>query len=157
MKQLLKDIIIDQKSFLPSKKTIIRSFSEKYLNNEEIIIISGVRRCGKSVLLQQIRDRLPQKDYFFNFDDDRLGNFTIENFQQLYEVFIELYGEQNYFYFDEIQNIPGWERFVRRLHDSGCKVFVTGSNANMLSRELGTHLTGRYCQLNYTLSHFPNF
>lgn len=91
MKQLLKDIIIDQKSFLPSKKTIIRSFSEKYLNNEEIIIISGVRRCGKSVLLQQIRDRLPQKDYFFNFDDDRLGNFTIENFQQLYEVFIELY------------------------------------------------------------------
>ena len=71
MKQLLKDIIIDQKSFLPSKKTIIRSFSEKYLNNEEIIIISGVRRCGKSVLLQQIRDRLPQKDYFFNFDDDR--------------------------------------------------------------------------------------
>ena len=104
MKQLLKDIIIDQKSFLPSKKTIIRSFSEKYLNNEEIIIISGVRRCGKSVLLQQIRDRLPQKDYFFNFDDDRLGNFTIENFQQLYEVFIELYGEQNYFYFDEIQN-----------------------------------------------------
>ena len=94
--------------FLPSKKTIIRSFSEKYLNNEEIIIISGVRRCGKSVLLQQIRDRLPQKDYFFNFDDDRLGNFTIENFQQLYEVFIELYGEQNYFYFDEIQNIAGW-------------------------------------------------
>lgn len=86
MKQLLKDIIIDQKSFFSSKKNIIRSFPEKYLDNEEVIIISGVRRCGKSVLLQQIRDRLPQKDYFFNFDDDRLGNFTVENFQQLYEV-----------------------------------------------------------------------
>ena len=155
MKQLLKDIIIDQKSFLPSKKTIIRSFPEKYLNNEEIIIISGVRRCGKSVLLQQIRDRLPQKDYFFNFDDDRLGNFTVENFQQLYEVFIELYGEQNYFYFDEIQNIAGWEHFAKRLYNSGKKVFITGSNARMLSKELGTYLTGCYIAIElYPFSFF---
>lgn len=160
MKQLLKDIIIDQKSFLPSKKAIIRSFSEKYLNNEEIIIISGVRRCGKSVLLQQIRDRLPQKDYFFNFDDDRLGNFTIENFQQLYEVFIELYGEQNYFYFDEIQNIAGWEHFAKRLYNSGKKVFITGSNARMLSKELGTYLTGCYIAIElypFSFSEFLNF
>lgn len=147
-------------SFLPSKKTIIRSFSEKYLNNEEIIIISGVRRCGKSVLLQQIRDRLPQKDYFFNFDDDRLGNFTIENFQQLYEVFIELYGEQNYFYFDEIQNIAGWEHFAKRLYNSGKKVFITGSNARMLSKELGTYLTGCYIAIElypFSFSEFLNF
>lgn len=160
MKQLLKDIIIDQKSFLPSKKTIIRSFPEKYLNNEEIIIISGVRRCGKSVLLQQIRDRLPQKDYFFNFDDDRLGNFTVENFQQLYEVFIELYGEQNYFYFDEIQNIAGWEHFAKRLYNSGKKVFITGSNARMLSKELGTYLTGCYIAIElypFSLSEFLDF
>lgn len=145
---------------MPSKKTIIRSFSEKYLNNEEIIIISGVRRCGKSVLLQQIRDRLPQKDYFFNFDDDRLGNFTIENFQQLYEVFIELYGEQNYFYFDEIQNIAGWEHFAKRLYNSGKKVFITGSNARMLSKELGTYLTGCYIAIElypFSFSEFLNF
>ena len=160
MKQLLKDIIIDQKSFLPSKKTIIRSFPEKYLNNEEIIIISGVRRCGKSVLLQQIRDRLPQKDYFFNFDDDRLGNFTVENFQQLYEVFIELYGEQNYFYFDDIQNIAGWEHFAKRLYNSGKKVFITGSNARMLSKELGTYLTGCYIAIElypFSFSEFLDF
>ena len=160
MKQLLKDIIIDQKSFLPSKKTIIRSFPEKYLNNEEIIIISGVRRCGKSVLLQQILDRHPQKDYFFNFDDDRLGNFTVENFQQLYEVFIELYGEQNYFYFDEIQNIAGWEHFAKRLYNSGKKVFITGSNARMLSKELGTYLTGCYIAIElypFSFSEFLDF
>ena len=160
MKQLLKDIIIDQKSFLPSKKNIIRSFSQNYLNNEEIIIISGVRRCGKSVLLQQIRDRLPQKDYFFNFDDDRLGNFTVENFQQLYEVFIELYGEQNYFYFDEIQNIAGWEHFAKRLYNSGKKVFITGSNARMLSKELGTYLTGCYIAIElypFSFSEFLDF
>lgn len=144
MKQLLKDIIIDQKNFLVNRRTILRKFPEKYLKNDEIIIISGVRRCGKSVLLQQIRECLPQRDYFFNFDDDRLGNFTVEHFQQLYEVFIELYGEEDYFFFDEIQNVVGWEHFVKRLYNSGKKVFITGSNARMLSKELGTYLTGCY-------------
>ncbi|TWV15134.1 ATP-binding protein [Bacteroidaceae bacterium HV4-6-C5C] len=144
MKQLLKDIITDQKTFLAGRDTIPRYFSESYLNNEEIIIVSGVRRCGKSVLLQQIRRKMPQQDYFFNFDDDRLTQFRVEHFQELYEVFVELYGEQNTFYFDEIQNIPGWEHFVKRLYNSGKKVFITGSNARMLSKELGTYLTGCY-------------
>ena len=64
----------------------------------------------------------------------------------MYESFIELYGDKNIFYFDEIQNIPEWERFVRRLHNEKKKVFVTGSNASMLSKELGTRLTGRYIE-----------
>jgi len=59
-------------------------------------------------------------------------------------VFIELYGLQKTFYFDEVQNIPGWEKFVRRLYNAGNKIFITGSNANLFSEELGTHLTGRY-------------
>lgn len=62
----------------------------------------------------------------------------------LYEVFIELFGKQNTFYFYEIQNVEGWETFVRRLHEGGSKVYVTGSNATLLSRELGTRLTGRF-------------
>lgn len=157
MQQLLKDIIIDQKNFLASQKTIARDFPERYLSNDFVIIISGVRRCGKSVLLQQIRDKLPQKDYFFNFDDDRLGNFTVEHFQQLYEVFIELYGEQNYFYFDEIQNIAGWEHFVKRLYNAGKKVFITGSNARMLSKELGTYLTGCYISIELYPFSFSEF
>lgn len=147
MKPLLKDIIIDQKSLFIRKKTIERKFPEQYLHSEQVIIISGVRRCGKSVLLQQIREKMPQKDYFFNFDDDRLGGFNIEHFQQLYEVFIELYGEQDYFYFDEIQNMPAWESFVKRLYNLGKKVFITGSNARMLSKELGTLLTGCYINI----------
>lgn len=157
MQQLLRDIIIDQKTFLASQKTIARDFPERYLSNDFVIIISGVRRCGKSVLLQQIRDKLPQKDYFFNFDDDRLGNFTVEHFQQLYEVFIELYGEQNYFYFDEIQNIAGWEHFVKRLYNAGKKVFITGSNARMLSKELGTYLTGCYISIELYPFSFSEF
>lgn len=160
MKQLLKDIITDQKNFLSNKKTITRHFPERYLGNEEIIIISGVRRCGKSVLLHQIRSRLPENDYFFNFDDDRLGNFSVEHFQQLYEVFIELYGEQDYFFFDEIQNITGWEHFAKRLYNSGKKVFITGSNARMLSKELGTYLTGCYIAIElypFSFSEFLTF
>lgn len=157
MKQLLKDIIIDQRAFFVNRKTIARNFPERYLNNDEVIIISGVRRCGKSVLLQQIREKLPQKDYFFNFDDDRLGGFMVEHFQQLYEVFIELYGEQRYFYFDEIQNISGWEHFVKRLYNSGKKVFITGSNARMLSKELGTYLTGCYISVELYPFSFSEF
>ena len=143
-KEILKDIIEDQKEFLSGRKIIERTFPESYLDSEEIIIITGVRRCGKSVLLQQIRKRMPQSDYFFNFDDDRLTSFNIDNFTDLCEVFAELYGNENYYYFDEIQNIPGWEHFVKRLYNQGKKIFITGSNARMLSRELGTLLTGCY-------------
>jgi uncharacterized protein len=144
MKAVLKQVIYDQQK-LDGKKTIDRHIPRHLIDCPEVLIISGVRRCGKSVLLQQIREHLTEKDYFLNFDDDRLAKFTVDHFQQLYEVFIELFGEQKTFYFDEIQNIKGWELFIRRLYDSGCKVFITGSNANMLSRELGTHLTGRFC------------
>lgn len=143
----MKDILIDQRSFLSNRKTIERSFPESYLKNEEVVIISGVRRCGKSVLLQQIRKRMPEGDYFFNFDDDRLSSFSENNFQELYEVFVEMYGEQHCFYFDEIQNISGWEHFVKRLYNMGNKVFLTGSNARMLSKELGTLLTGCYVKV----------
>lgn len=80
-----------------------------------------------------------------------------ENFQQLYEVFIELYGEQEYFYFDEIQNIVGWETFVKRLYNQGKKVFITGSNARMLSKELGTLLTGCYSSIELYPFDFSEF
>ena len=145
MKELLKHIIFDQRE-KDISQMIERDIDISLVNSPEVLVISGIRRCGKSVLLQQIRSQQTEQDYYMNFDDERLINFKVDDFQTLYEAFIELFGEQKTFYFDEIQNIPGWERFVRRLHDSGCKVFVTGSNANMLSRELGTHLTGRYWQ-----------
>lgn len=144
MKELIKAVIYDQQSLGWDERFIKRSIPTGLLDNEEIGVISGVRRCGKSTLLHQIRATRDEHDYYLNFDDERLINFTVENFQLLYETFIELFGLQKTFYFDEIQNINGWERFVRRLHDHGNKVFITGSNATILSRELGTHLTGRY-------------
>ena len=144
-KDLLKTVIADQEYYLEQAKgSIKREFSANYSNSAEIVIITGIRRCGKSTLLQQIRATQTENDYYINFDDERLVSFKVEDFQMLLEVFYELFGEQKTFYFDEIQNVGQWEHFVRRLHDTGNKVYITGSNARMLSRELGTHLTGRY-------------
>ena len=149
MKDLLKQIILEQQEILhaQNKRYVQRYIADEWLQTSEILIISGIRRCGKSVLMQQIRDRLVEKDFFFNFDDERLANFKLDDFQKLQECFVELFGEQHTYYFDEMQNIEGWERFVRRLYNAGNKIVITGSNARMLSRELGTHLTGRYLQV----------
>lgn len=146
MKELLKQILFEQQDFCRNivKDTIPRAIEDEWMTTSEILIITGIRRCGKSVLLQQLRNRLNEQDFFFNFDDERLANFTVSDFQALQECFFELFGQQHTYYFDEIQNIAGWETFVRRLYNEGNKVIITGSNARMLSRELGTHLTGRY-------------
>ena len=144
MKNLLKTVIADQLKLVWHDSLIVRDFPDSLVKGEDIVVISGIRRCGKSTLLNQIRSIFREKDYYLNFDDERLINFRVGDFQLLHETFIELFGQQTTFWFDEIQNVPGWERFVRRLHEHGNKVFITGSNATMLSKELGTHLTGRF-------------
>ncbi len=154
----IKDVVLDQNQLRENEELIDREAFvelEEHLKNSFVIVISGVRRCGKSTLLNQLREKHP--GYYLNFDDDRLINFKVEDFQTLYEIFIELYGEKNIFYFDEIQNIKSWERFVRRLHDERKKVFVSGSNASMLSKELGTHLTGRHLNLQLFPFSFKEF
>ena len=146
-KEEILKIVLNQRKEASKKQYIKRAFLLKDAMDKKdpfVRVFSGVRRCGKSTLLQMIRRKSDEQDYFLNFDDERLIDFQVPDFQKLYEVFLEQFGEQKTFYFDEIQNIHAWERFVRRIHDSNNKVYVTGSNANLLSRELGTHLTGRY-------------
>mgnify|MGYP001546734214 FL=1 len=145
-KSLLQAVISDQKA-LKLETSAIERRHVSLMEDDSVVVISGIRRCGKSTLLQSIRNKSKEQDYYLNFDDDRLIHFKVEDFQLLLELFGERYGKQKTFYFDEIQNIKGWERFVRRLHDYGNKVYITGSNASMLSKELGTHLTGRYQQV----------
>jgi predicted AAA+ superfamily ATPase len=111
-----------------------------------VVIISGVRRCGKSTLMRQILKKHYGDDgvYDVDFEDERFVNFTVDDFNTLYETLIELYGLKNLFFFDEIQNIENWELFIRRIHREKNKVFITGSNASLLSSELSTRLTGRH-------------
>ena len=143
----LKEIIIQQGSIRVVDDLIVRAKFKSIAKMPAVVILSGIRRCGKSTLMQQIRAVNSEKDYYLNFDDERLLHFTVDDFQQLHETFIELFGSQKTFYFDEIQNIKHWEFFIRRLHNEGNKVYITGSNANLLSKELGTHLTGRHIQV----------
>jgi hypothetical protein len=148
--QLLKKIILEQRDIpLPSElfERGILSELRPLQKSNDIVVITGLRRCGKSTVLHHLRQSKRKADYALNFDDERLEPFQLSDFQTLCEVFIELFGVQNEYYFDEIQNIPGWERFVRRLHTQGHKVYVTGSNATLFSQELGTRLTGRYTQV----------
>lgn len=149
--QELKQVILDQaKNRLEEliKREIFEEVSALH-HNTFIVVITGIRRCGKSSVLQMIRNQAGegQRDFFISFDDDRLATFGLDDFQKLLECFIELYGPQNSVYLDEIQLIPGWERFVRRLHDAQYKIYITGSNATLFSKELGTRLTGRYIEI----------
>ncbi len=107
------------------------------------IIISGIRRSGKSTFMRQLM-RKGKGFYYFNLEDSRLVDFKLADFEKLEKIFHEEWGEQEYYFFDEIQNILEWERFVRRLVDIKKHVILTGSNASLLSRELGTKLTGRH-------------
>jgi len=152
-KDLLRAIIIDQReNFLSQDTGVTREILpklKKIISSRQITLITGLRRVGKSTLLAQIAKTYFKKNnfYYLSFEDERLAHFSIDDFDNLYQVFLEEYGEQSYFFLDEIQNIPQWERFVRRMHDRGYNFIVTGSNASLLSRELGTRLTGRYIQI----------
>ena len=106
------------------------------------LVVSGIRRCGKSVLLHQfIRNEIDEV-FYSNFADIRLYGFSVNDFVLLDEIVKE--SAKRILFFDEIQLINGWELYVRQKLDQSLRVLITGSNARMLSIELGTNLTGRH-------------
>jgi hypothetical protein len=107
------------------------------------VIISGIRRCGKSTILRQFISKAG-RFYYLNFEDTRLSDFSAGDFENLNKIFIEEYGPGGTYLFDEIQNVAKWELFIRSGLDRGALFVITGSNASLLSRELGTRLTGRH-------------
>lgn len=132
-----------QQNLLEKENGFVERDYLKTLNptSSHIEVIAGIRRCGKSTMMRQIANRFYNKVAYFNFEDSRVFGFEVSDFSKLDEV---IGHEVEAYFFDEIQNVSGWEVFVRQLHERGAKVFVTGSNASLLSRELGTRLTGRY-------------
>jgi len=105
-------------------------------------ILSGIRRCGKSTLMQQIHSEMKEPAFYLNFEDPRLAGFDLGDLNRLQKLATDK-GVETYF-FDEIQAVDQWESFVRFRLDEGSRIFLTGSNASMLSRDLGTKLTGRH-------------
>lgn len=146
-KEVLKQIVLEQKEiFERDIKIVERSLPENVIKTNKIIIITGIRRSGKSTLLRQI-SKLCDNYIYFNFEDERLLNFTYNDFNKLLEISLEMKPASRIFFFDEIQNIKGWEKFARRLFTEEYKLFITGSNARLLSSEIATSLTGRNIKL----------
>ena len=145
LKETLREIVKSQRKNLEEIETgIIREkLGDIDIDLPFALVISGVRRCGKStLLLQLIRKR--RNFYYFNFEDPRTASFEAGDFQKLNDVFSEEYGKADCYFFDEIQNAQKWELFVRQMLDKKMHFVLTGSNASLLSKELGTRLTGRH-------------
>jgi predicted AAA+ superfamily ATPase len=142
-KSIIDQVVKDQARGLPAKNRIERDAILPE-NTSRIVIVSGIRRCGKSTLLKSLLMKKNEAVYI-NFEDPRLVNFEVTDFIRLEE----LSAEQGKFslLLDEIQNVPQWEIYARSAHERGIKLTLTGSNASLFSRELGTKLTGRYLQV----------
>lgn len=161
-KNLLRELAyIQHRDFINKKRGTPREKLpglKGHIDEPHAIMISGVRRCGKSTILTQMADAyLGEKFFYFNFEDERLLTFTPKDFSLLHEVLIECFGGQRVFLLDEIQNVTGWESFIRRMQDEGYKFILTGSNASLLSRELGTKLTGRHISVELSPFSFREF
>lgn len=148
LKESIRKAILLQREEIVSRdpgipRDILRSID---LSLPHAHILSGIRRAGKSTLLLQLL-RKRENAYYINFEDQRILGFKVSDFSKLDEVFSEEFGKSRYYFFDEIQNVPSWEVAVRRLLDAGKRCVITGSNASLLSRELGTRLTGRHLSL----------
>ena len=151
----LKEVYLDQKSAFNKKQGLIDRDIDLsvYLKTSQIIVITGVRRSGKSSLLYLISKKLQLKDQdyiYLNLDDERI-TCDISVFEDVYNIHLQLYDNEPVFFLDEVQNVSGWERFVNRMYEKGLKLFITGSNATLLSSEISTSLTGR----NKTIELFP--
>lgn len=111
-------------------------------------VVIGVRRSGKSTLCHKVLLQNHIRYAYVNLDDDRLLGFKASDLNTLLGCIYQLYGQDiSYFLLDEMQNVDGWHLFVNRLLRNKMRVFVTGSNAHLLSSELATHLTGRYNEI----------
>lgn len=150
LKETLRAIVRAQKEELALFEYGIEreSLKEIHIELPFATVISGIRRCGKSTLLRQIA-RQVKNFYYFNFEDPRATNFEVQDFQKLDDVFFEEFGKAEHYFFDEIQSVSKWELLVRAFLDKKKRVIITGSNASLLSKELGTRLTGRHlrCEL----------
>ncbi|MBO4731803.1 MAG: ATP-binding protein, partial [Spirochaetaceae bacterium] len=156
----LKNIIFDQHEIIKSFNIVDRDYA--FDMNANYVLV-GLRRAGKSTLLYKlVKDLIAsgtdwEQIIYVNFEDDRLEEFTSADFNDILEVQAELSSKKGWFFLDEIQIIDGWEKFARRLADSKEHVFITGSNAKMISSEIEEHLGGRYLTKYITPYNFKEF
>lgn len=149
-KELFRAIISENQEFIGSIPLVERPL---HLEESGNYVFVGVRQAGKSYLLyQRVKELLGcginlHDIVYVNFDDERLLGMTTDDFDLILQAYYSMYGGQPIFFFDEIQNVDGWANFARRLANQKHRVYVTGSNAKMLSRDIETVLGGRYLSI----------
>ncbi len=150
-KELFRTIISENQEYIGSIPLVERPLDlEEYGN----YVFVGVRQAGKSYLLYQrvqqllAEGKLLEDIVYVNFDDERLQGMVAADFDLILQSYHSMYSGQPIFFFDEIQNVDGWANFARRLANLKYRVYVTGSNAKMLSRDIETVLGGRYLSVN---------
>ena len=160
-KDLIKTLIAEYQRIASSIELIERQYYpiEDSLN----YVFVGLRRAGKSYLMFQQMKNLIKKGHsyeeflYFNFEDDRIGLLDISHLDLIKVCYEEMFPHRPIFFLDEIQVVAGWEKFARRLADNGFRVYITGSNAKMLSSEIATTLGGRYIVKNVYPYSFPEY
>ena len=146
-KELFRAIISENQEFIGNIPLVERPL---HLEESGNYVFVGVRQAGKSYLLyQRVKELLGcginlHDIVYVNFDDERLLGMTTDDFDLILQAYYSMHGGQPIFFFDEIQNVDGWANFARRLANQKHRVYVTGSNAKMLSRDIETVLGGRY-------------
>ncbi len=150
MKEIFKLLITD---FIEKKLSVIARDYTIPIHTNKIISLVGVRRSGKTYILyetiQKLRSEVdPRNIIYINFEDDRLYGITLRNLGSLIDAYFELFpqkrDEKIYLFLDEIQEVPNWEKFVRRVYDTlDTHIFVTGSSSKLLSKEIASSLRGR--------------
>lgn len=145
--EILKRIVLEQHEIIRNMHIVPRNNEIDSRSNRVLV---GLRRAGKTTMLYRLVLSLVERGIdwhqiiYINFEDERLDGFSADDFDDILAVKAELTDKEGWFFFDEIQNVPLWEKFCRRLADSKMHVFVTGSNARMLSREMESVLGGRF-------------
>ena len=146
-KNIIKQIILSQQEFIGKIKLQTRKID---IEENANYVLVGIRRAGKSYMLYQHIQQLVANGHsleeilFINFEDERISDIQKEELHLIIESYRELFAHRPIIFLDEIQNVDGWEHFARRLADEKYRVFITGSNAHMLSREISSTLGGRY-------------
>ena len=146
-KKVIQEIILWQQDFIKNIKLQKRNITIDPAGN---YVLVGMRRAGKTYTLYQYIQHLLREGHnaheilFVNFEDERITDIKKEDLHIIIDAYHELFANEPIIFLDEIQNISGWEHFARRLADEGRRVFITGSNAHMLSREIASTLGGRF-------------
>lgn len=159
-KDTIKQILASNQKDVENYKVVPRTLPT---DDFPCYVFVGVRRAGKSFLLYHKMQQLLATGHnwdemlYLSFEDDRLTQFDVSDFALILEAHAEMYGKRPMLFLDEVQNISGWEKFARRLADAKYSVWITGSNAKMLSSEVMTTLGGRYLSMEVYPYSFKEF